>query len=227
MNARFENGELPETKRHLVDAGVALMRQKGYTATTVDDICAAAKVTKGAFFHYFKSKEDVARAALQRFGYGKDQDLHDAPFRKLADPLDRVYGRLEFIMESMGGDSQVTKGCLIGMIAQELAFTNPEFRALCHELFVRLANDFAADLAAAKAVHVPGADFDPEKLALFFTSIFQGSSLLAKVSGSNAVLQDNIQQYRRYVEFLFTPAKAGGRTAEIAQPAEALDLAFD
>jgi TetR/AcrR family transcriptional repressor of nem operon len=222
MNARSENSELPETKRHLVDAGVALMRQQGYTATTVEDICAAAGVTKGAFFHYFKSKEDIARAALQRFGLG--QDLHDAPFRKLADPMDRVHGRLEFIMESVRGES---KGCLIGMIAQEMGLTSPEFRELCQGLFLHLANDFAADLAAAKAACAPGADFEPEKVAWLFVAIFQGSSLLAKVSGSNALLLNNIAQFQCYVKFLFPQPQLTTTTSEMAQPAEALDLAFD
>jgi TetR/AcrR family transcriptional repressor of nem operon len=68
MNAPIQKSEMPETKRQLVDAAVTLMRIKGYNATTVDDICAAASVTKGAFFHYFKSKEDIAKAAVECFG---------------------------------------------------------------------------------------------------------------------------------------------------------------
>jgi TetR/AcrR family transcriptional repressor of nem operon len=61
MSNRTDTNQLPETKRKLVDAGVALMRQRGFSATTVDDICAEAGVTKGGFFHYFKSKEDWPR----------------------------------------------------------------------------------------------------------------------------------------------------------------------
>src|SRR5271167_651780 len=95
MTTINQTTELPETKRKLVDAGVGLMRKQGFNATTVDDICSAAGVTKGGFFHYFKSKEDIAKAAMARFRDGKRQDFDNAPFRKLADPLDRVYGRLD------------------------------------------------------------------------------------------------------------------------------------
>ena len=56
-----QTAELPETKRKLVDAGVTLMRSQGYNATTVDDICASASVTKGGFFHYFKCKSNSHR----------------------------------------------------------------------------------------------------------------------------------------------------------------------
>jgi len=67
MSKQTQTNRLPETKRKLVDAGVNLMRRRGFNATTVDDICAAAGVTKGAFFHYFKSKDDLATAAVIRF----------------------------------------------------------------------------------------------------------------------------------------------------------------
>src|SRR4051812_49461955 len=94
--------ELSETKRKLVDAAVKLMRLKGYNATTVDDICQDAEVTKGAFFHYFKSKEDIAKAAITNFIDYRAADSKDAPYRGVADPLQRVFGRLDFIKESVG-----------------------------------------------------------------------------------------------------------------------------
>jgi TetR/AcrR family transcriptional repressor of nem operon len=195
--------ELPETKRKLVDAGVSLMRKQGFNATTVDDICSAAGVTKGGFFHYFKSKEDIAKAAVVRFREGKRQDFDNAPFRKLADPLDRVYGRLDFAKESTGGGKHLTKGCLIGMFAQELSFTNPELRNACQDSFARMAKDFEKDLADAKSLHAPKADFDPKNLGMLYVTIIQGSLMLAKAAEANAVLHENIEQFRRYLQGLF------------------------
>jgi TetR/AcrR family transcriptional repressor of nem operon len=194
---------LPETKRKLVDAGVKLMRAHGFSATTVDDICAEAGVTKGGFFHYFKSKQDIAKAAVTRFQESKVRDFQDAPFRKLADPLDRIFGRLEFAKEAAGGHSRLTKGCLIGMFAQELSFTNPELRDVCSELFAHVAKDFEADLTEAKALHASKSDFDPKRLALLYVSIIQGSLMLAKAAGSNDVLLENIEQFRHHVEGVF------------------------
>src|SRR6267154_897877 len=155
MLNRTDTKQLPETKRKLVDAGVALMRQRGFSATTVDDICAEAGVTKGGFFHYFKSKDDLASAALVRFHELKAKHYADAPFRKLADPLDRVFGRLDFAKEASGGAKGLTKGCLMGMFAQELSFTHPELRSLCQDKLARIAKDFATDLAEAKALYAP------------------------------------------------------------------------
>jgi len=54
----------PNSKSKLLDAALQVIRTKSYTATTIDDICATASLTKGSFFHHFKSKEDLALAAL-------------------------------------------------------------------------------------------------------------------------------------------------------------------
>jgi len=66
-------------------------------------------------------------------------------------------------------------------------------------------------LAEAKAVHPPKIDFDAKKLALFYVSLFQGSSLMAKSSASNSVLVDNIEQFRAYLKSLF--GLSDGKTA--------------
>jgi TetR/AcrR family transcriptional repressor of nem operon len=218
MLNRNQTSRLPETRNKLVDAGVKLMRARGYNATTVDDICAAAGVTKGGFFHYFKSKNEIAKAAVQRFHDGKAVDFQDAPFRKLTDPLDRVFGRLDFVEESVGGDRHLTKGCLIGMLAQELSFTNPELRSACSDMFTRIAKNFEADLADAKALYAPKASFDPNNLALFYVSIVQGSLMLAKAAESNDVMLANLEQFRQYLEELFgrKQGAAGKQSAKAA-----------
>ena len=208
MSSPSNTSERSGTKLKLVDAAVMLMRQKGFTATTVDDICAEAHVTKGGFFHYFKSKDEIAKAAVERFKEGKVKDFQDAPFRKLADPLDRVFGRLDFAKKSSGGARQVTKGCLMGMFAQELSFTNPELRDTCRTAFAYVAKDFEKDLAEAKAAHPPKIAFEPKSVAMLYVAVIQGSLMLAKAAESNMVLAENIEQLRGYLQTLFdvTPA---------------------
>ena len=79
-----------------VAIGVQVIRAQGYSATTVDDICGAAGLTKGAFFHHFKSKEDLAVAAAAHFSEMAERLFAGAPYRELADPLDRVLGYIDF-----------------------------------------------------------------------------------------------------------------------------------
>lgn len=215
MLNRIQSSGLPETKRKLVEAGVKLMRARGYNATTVDDVCAEAGVTKGGFFHYFKSKDDIAKAAVTHFHEGKVKNYEEAPFRKLADPLDRVFGRLDYVKAAMGGVKRVTKGCLIGVFAQELAFSNPEIRAICQDFFSRIIRDFTNDLTEAKSAHAPKAPFDPKGVAMFYVAIVQGSLLLAKTAESNDILAGNIEQFRNYLRCLFGLAESTGAKSPV------------
>lgn len=207
MNKSIESADWPDTKRRLVDAGVALMRARGFNATSLDDICKAAEVTKGGFFHYFKSKDEVAKAAIIEFAKERAKTYREAPFRRLGDPLDRVFGRLDFAIES-AKSGRLTKGCLIGTLAQEMAFTNPAIRDVCWDSFQETTGDFEKDLTEAKAKYAPKASFDPGKLASLYVVAMQGSLLLAKTGESNKVTTDSLEQLRHYIEMLFDGARA-------------------
>lgn len=210
-----------DTKKRLVDAAVALMRARGFNGTSVDDICVAAGVTKGGFFHYFKSKDELAKAAISRFNQGKVKEYEEAPFRKAADPLERIFGRLEFVQSSIGSGNKMTKGCLIGMLAQELSSTNPELREACQQTFAKIASDFEKDLAEAKEAYAPKADFIPRSVAHFYVTMVQGSLLLAKANESNEVLSNNISEFRRYIESIFGEQRGNEQKKRVAKPAAA------
>ncbi len=64
----------------LLDAGVDVIRAKGLNATTVDELCATAGVTKGAFFHHFDSKETFAVAAADHWSSTTAVLFEQAPY---------------------------------------------------------------------------------------------------------------------------------------------------
>jgi len=209
MNTRHKSTS-PSTRRKLIDASVELIRVRGFNGTTVEDICKTAGVTKGGFFHYFESKDAVADAALATFTEARNEIFREAPFRQVADPLERVFARLDFEKDLIESSGKL-KGCLAGMLAQELASSRKEYREACQGFFASRADDLTADLAAAKAAHAPRADFDPKSLALFYLAVIQGSQILSKVSGNNEVRLESIEHLRAYLRGLFGVARPGGR----------------
>src|ERR1035441_3450634 len=85
-----------ESKTKLLNAALQLIRTKGYAATTIDAICHKAGVTKGSFFHHFKSKDELALAAVSHWGAMTDGFFAAAPYSKLQDPLQRLFGYVDF-----------------------------------------------------------------------------------------------------------------------------------
>src|SRR3981081_3451447 len=93
-----------ESKSTLLDAALLVIRAKGYSATTVDDVCRTAGLTKGSFFHHFESKEDPARAAGAHFSSMADGLFASAPYRTLPDPVDRLLGYVDFRKRILVGE---------------------------------------------------------------------------------------------------------------------------
>ena len=200
--------EMPDTKRRLLDATLQLMTRQGFTATTVDDICAEAGLTKGSFFHYFKSKDEIGEGVLDFYCARQQEQFAGAKFNQLADPLERLHGFLDFFGENMGGSGK-TQGCLMGNLTQELALTHPRMRARCEEKFGKLTGLVGHLVGEAKAKHALKADFDPEGVAVMFISLLQGSMLLAKARQDKSLLADNLAHFRAYLDSLF--GKSGRR----------------
>ena len=93
-----------ESKIRLLNGALNVIRTQGYAATTVDDICQAAGVTKGSFFHHFKSKDDLALSAAAYWGEMTEEFFAAAPYHHSKDPLERLLGYVDFRGDILRGD---------------------------------------------------------------------------------------------------------------------------
>jgi len=200
--ARTSTPAQPDARSRLLDAAMRVIREQGYSATTVDDICGAAGVTKGAFFHHFKSKEELGVAAATHFAEMAERLFGGAPYRELADPLDRLLGYLDLRAAILTGPT-ADYTCLFGTMVQETYETHPAIRQACETYIVRHADRLAQDIAAAKALYAPDARWSPESLGLYTQAVLQGSFVLAKAKGGPEVARDCVAHLRRYVLQLF------------------------
>jgi TetR/AcrR family transcriptional repressor of nem operon len=192
----------PESKTRLLDAAMHLIRAQGYSATTVDDICREAGLTKGAFFHYFANKEDLALAAAAHFAAMAEGLFAAAPYRTLSDPLDRVLGYIDFRTAILNGPIPEFT-CLLGTMVQEAYETYPAIRDACDAYIGAHAAEVAKDIEAAKQLYAPDASWSAESLALYTQSVLQGAFVLAKAQNGHKVARQCMVHLRRYFAMLF------------------------
>src|SRR5262245_41853606 len=169
-------------REKILDAALAVIRAKGYAATSVDDLCRAAGVTKGAFFHHFKSKDDLAVAAADHWGEATSRFFAAAPYHAARDPLDRVLGYIDFRKSILTGElSEFT--CLAGTMLQEVYATSPQIRDACRRAIFEHAERLEADISEAIKTHGVKTAWTPRSLALHTQAVLQGAFILAKAAG--------------------------------------------
>ena len=186
-------------REKLLDAALRIIRTKGYSASTVDDICMAAGVSKGSFFHYFASKEELAVAAARHFSDMADALFAQAPFTKLPSARERLLGYVD-TRGAILSDDLPDCTCLLGTMVQETYETNPAIRDACDTYIRHHADTIARDVAQAKAEHAPDAAWTPQSLALFTQAVLQGAFILAKAHHDPSVARDCVAHLRRYLE---------------------------
>lgn len=190
-----------DSRTRLLDAALATIRRKGYAATTVDDLCAAAGLSKGSFFHHFKSKEDLALAAAQHWSDGTGALFANAPYQHVADARERLLAYIDFRAALAQGDlPEIT--CLLGTLAQETYATHPAIREACRAGIEGHAMTLVPTIAEAKARHAPRAKWTPESLALFTQAALQGAFVVAKAAGDAKAAAPLIAHLRAYVQGL-------------------------
>jgi TetR/AcrR family transcriptional repressor of nem operon len=192
-----------DSKTKFLDAALYVIRAKGYSATRIEDICEAAGLTKGSFFHHFKSKEELAIEAAAYFSSMADTIFAAAPYRKLTDPLDRLLGYVDFRKSILMGElPQFT--CLLGTMVQEVYETHPLIREACDRYIRAHAEKIEADIDEAMAKYGPRAEWTASSLALYTQAVIQGAFILAKAHQSREVAAANLDHLRRYLQLLFT-----------------------
>jgi TetR/AcrR family transcriptional repressor of nem operon len=197
-------GKRGSARAELLAAALRVIRTKGYSATTVDDICAAAGRTKGSFFHHFDSKEALGVAAAEHWAEMTGALFESAPYHAPADPAERVLAYVDFRKAILQGElADFT--CLVGTMVQETYETSPAIRDACARSILGHAATLEADIEAAMAARGIAADWTAASLARHTQAVLQGAFILAKATGGPALAEESVDHLRRYIAFLFKP----------------------
>jgi TetR/AcrR family transcriptional repressor of nem operon len=196
-----------------LNATLHVVRAKGYAASTVDDICVEAGVTKGSFFHHFKSKDELALSATAHWGEMTEGFFATAPYHRSEDPLERLLGYIDFRGEILRGDLP-DYTCLLGTLVQETYATHPEIRAACDKGLSTHIAILTRDIEAAKELYAPDAPWSAESVGCFIQSVLQGAFIFAKAKQGPEVVRESLAHLRRYLELIFDLPRDARRKAK-------------
>lgn len=189
--------------RILVEA-VRIVREKGFAATSVDDLCRAAGVTKGAFFHHFASKEALGVALAGYWSDTTGEFFKEAPYHHHQHAVDRVLGYIDLRIALLSGPPQ-SFTCVAGTMVQESFLTSTAIREACNDSIMGNAAALEADIA--EAIRDTGAaGVTAASLSQFVQTVIQGAFILAKAQDAaqaEATARDQLRHLRRYFELLF------------------------
>lgn len=181
-----------------------LVREKGFSATSVDQLCSEAGVTKGAFFHHFPSKEALGVAVAEHWAATTGEMFAAAPYHQHADPVDRVLGCIDFRISLVGGPVE-DFSCVAGTLVQETFLASPAIREAARDSIMGNARALEADIAEAlQSRGITGVS--AASLSRYFQTVIQGSIILAKTQEQTAsadLAREALGHLKRYFEFIF------------------------
>lgn len=176
------------TRDHLIDVGLELMHRHGYNATGVTEILKEAAVPKGSFYHHFKSKEDFAAAALEKYVAREGEHAAKVLTNAKTLPLKRLKRYFTDLVKIYGQSGSVP-GCMLGRFSLDLASENVRLRKRISASFDRWQHTIATVIREAVVHKELPSETNAESLAGFLLNNWQGALVRSQAEKSNDALE--------------------------------------
>ena len=184
-------GRTSDARERLVESGSELLHERGYTAVGVSELCEAAGVKKGSFYHFFPSKQDLAMAVIDDMADDWAHGFVAEAFDRNLPPLERF----DYLIDAAYYWQKAAKdlegrmpGCLFGNLALEVSTRDEVLRAKLNAVFQKASGRFHETLdEAVESGHI--VPLDTEATAQAMLAFLEGVILLAKTRNDPEVVR--------------------------------------
>lgn len=167
-------------REQIIEKGLELMYSNGYEATGIKEIADASGILKGSFYNYFASKEEFAKALIERYSEQNYAFAQSFLCDQSISPVKRMELLFDAIWKSIATDCGYSKGCFLGNCSQEIGDSNPYLSKVVNQSMSSIKRLYVDCLKEAQSVGEIDKDQDPEMLAEFIINSWQGVLLRAK-----------------------------------------------
>jgi len=195
-----------DTRTRILDAAQAMILERGFAGVSLDQIIQGLGLTKGAFFHHFRNKNDLARTLIRRYS-DQGVELFNSTLARAKrlsdDPLQQFLLLVGLYEELFDDLAEPYPGCLLASYVYELQQFDDETRAIINIEFELSRRELAQLLRAIMAKYPPRRQIDVQSLADGFMSVLEGAFILSKSLNEPDITVQQLRHYKTYVELLF------------------------
>jgi len=198
-----------QTRQRIMDIAEAAILQKGFGATSIDEVIAEAEITKSGFIYHFHDKNQLALALLDRYLERDNVLLDDIEARAAAlsdDPLQRFLIGLKLFAEVLEDIPGGHPGCVVATVCYQERLFNADVRALNRKAVLAWRTRFQATLEEIMEIYPPTISVSAEELADMVSTIVEGGLIMAKAVGEPSILPQQLLHFRNYVKLIFQPS---------------------
>jgi len=194
------------TRDQILDAASRLIYLRGYHSTSLDDVLREGGVGKGNFYYYFRSKEELGFAIIDRLVQGFAERTLEPAFADVgADPIAQIHGFLDRLLDNQR-QRKCVGGCPMGNLASELSDVHEGFRKRLAGIFLRWRTRLTEALERGQVQGRVRGDADAAGVAQFIVAALEGAILLTKVSKDIAVMEQCVQHLKHHLT-LYEPSR--------------------
>jgi TetR/AcrR family transcriptional repressor of nem operon len=200
------------TRKRILQTAERLMIERGYNATSLDQVIAESSSSKGAFFHHFSSKSDLGRQVVERY-VANDLAHLDAGLAAVADitdPADRLVAFVRFFEDGADELMSEQSGCLYATVLAERQLTGPAINDLVATAALSWRRAVAELLESALGARRPalGDDIDVDAFADHLYTTFEGGFILCRTLSDSSAMRSQLRVFRQLLQALLLPIDA-------------------
>lgn len=216
------------SRERILDAAESLIMANGFAGTAIDEILKRAGLTKGAFFHHFKGKGDLARELIERHARQDMALLEEWVVRAEAqsdDPLEQIFLFLEMFEDDVSSLTDKAPGCIYATYTYESMQFDPSIRDFIADTLRAWTSIYVRKFQHIFDLYKPALPVTPRQLGEMIVSVIEGGFVLARAYDDPRMTARQSEQFRNYLELLFggrgkAAKKAARRSAERGVAAE-------